>query len=120
MKGKKHCNNCGKIKKIEGYESNYDNDTDTDDDDDDEEHMPIFNNNKILLILVFILSIFCIVQYLNQQETNNEMREMVRGLYHIMHGQAGNQLTSQVGNQSTSQVGNQVNTTSITGTTNVA
>ena len=39
--------------------------------------LSIFNNSKILVILLFVLSVFCIVQYINQQQMQTEMQNMM-------------------------------------------
>jgi len=40
----------------------------------------IFDNNKILMILVFVLAVFCIIQYINQQQAVNEMKDLLKVL----------------------------------------
>lgn len=38
----------------------------------------IFNNKKILIMLIFVLSVFCIIQYLNQQQLASEMKDLIQ------------------------------------------
>ena len=74
------CVNCGGMRNKPSYAEGYctNNGSNIDDNNND---IPVFNNNKILWILIFVLAIFCMVQHMNQQQLSNDMQMLMSSLY---------------------------------------
>jgi hypothetical protein len=82
------CATCGGMKNKPSYAEGYctSNGGGNNNADDD---IPVFNNNKILWILIFVLAIFCMVQHMNQQQLSNDMQMLMSSLYGNRGGTGG-------------------------------